>query len=114
MSPRLTESMRRLFRTRCDEAMKVCDDRLAETLDRANGFLEKSGGEFLGGDAPSISGVAMATLAAPLVLPAKFARGKYASPFEQLLAQDAEMQAQVEAYRATPVGAHALKVYEHR
>ncbi|KAH8075626.1 L-cystine transmembrane transporter [Aureococcus anophagefferens] len=94
--------------------MKVCDDRLAETLDRANGFLEKSGGEFLGGDAPSISGVAMATLAAPLVLPAKFARGKYASPFEQLLAQDAEMQAQVEAYRATPVGAHALKVYEHR
>ncbi|KAH8045637.1 L-cystine transmembrane transporter [Aureococcus anophagefferens] len=114
MSPRLTESMRRLFRTRCDEAMKVCDDRLAETLDRANGFLEKSGGEFLGGDAPSISDVAMATLAAPLVLPAKFARGKYASPFEQLLAQDAEMQAQVEAYRATPVGAHALKVYEHR
>ena len=114
MSPRLTESMRRLFRTHSDEAMKVCDDRLAETLDRANGFLEKSGGEFLGGDAPSIEDVAMATLAAPLVLPANFARGKYASPFEQLLAQDAEMQAQVEAYRATPVGAHALKVYEHR
>ena len=54
------------------------------------------------------------TTTAPLVLPANFASGKYASPFEQLLAQDAEMQAQVEAYRATPVGAHALKVYEHR
>ncbi|KAH8091928.1 L-cystine transmembrane transporter [Aureococcus anophagefferens] len=96
MSPRLTESMRRLFRTRCDEAMKVCDDRLAETLDRANGFLEKSGGEFLGGDAPSISDVAMATLAAPLVLPA----GSPAANAAAARRPDAEMQAQVGARHA--------------
>ena len=29
-------------------------------------------------------------------------------------ASGVDVQAQVEAYRATPVGAHALKVYEHR
>lgn len=64
---------------------------------------------------PSAVDVAVAALAAPVVMPPLFCGGKYRGIFEALLKQDPEWAAEADAWRATPVGQHTLRVYaEHR
>jgi hypothetical protein len=64
----------------------------------------------------SLDDTALAALMAPIVLPANYIRGRYATVFgEAIYARDAAFRAEVDAYRGTPAGKHALRVYaEHR
>ena len=59
--------------------------------------------------------VAVAALAAPVVMPPEFCGGAYRPLFDALLAQDPEVAAEADEWRATPVGQHTLRIYEkHR
>jgi hypothetical protein len=64
---------------------------------------------------PSVFDVAVAALAAPVVMPPEFCGGAYRPLFDALLAQDPEVAAEADEWRATPVGQHTLRIYEkHR
>lgn len=53
LSPRLTDSMRHLFRTEDAAAMALCRDRLGEALDGVSAALDARSGPYLGGEEPS-------------------------------------------------------------
>ena len=61
--------------------------------------------------AAGLADIAIAAICSPLAMPPLYAKGKYAEWFEQVLAKDAAARAEVEAFRATPLGKHVLKVY---
>jgi glutathione S-transferase len=67
----------------------------------------KSGARYLVGDRLTISDVAFAVAAAPVVLPANY--GGPIPPFEQM---PSEIQAVVKEMRARPAGAYALSIYQ--
>lgn len=123
---RLTDSMVHLFRSADPDATALGRERLREALaalerDHLGPALLAAAcdagggghGGFMGGRRPGLSDVALAAICSPLAMPPLYAEGKYAEWFDLVLANDAEARAEVEHFRATPVGQHCLKVYEH-
>ena len=114
-SPDLTDGMRRLFRADDAAAMALCRERLWAAVAAVDARLGERRGGYLGGDSPSVDDVAVAALLAPIASPKLYVRGDYAAVFAALLDQDADARSEVEAFRETAAGAHAMMMYaRHR
>lgn len=116
---RVTDAMVQLFRSADPDATALGRERLHEALAQLERehlgpslVANECGGEFMGGCKPGMSDLAIAAICAPLAMPPLYAEGKYAQWFDLVLAKDADARAEVEQFRATPVGRHCLKVYE--
>ena len=115
---RMTSRMIKMFSSDDAEAAALCRERLRDTFNTiATEHLETANGAapFLGGaTTPGMGDIALASLAAPAVFPALYCEGRYAQRFEQLLAQDATLSDEIDAWRDTPVGKHCLATYRWR
>ena len=95
--------------------MALCRERLWAAVAAVDARLGERTGDYLGGDSPSVDDVAVAALLAPVASPELYVRGDYASVFAALLDQDADARSEVEAFRETAAGAHAMMMYaRHR
>jgi len=110
----LTEKMTKLFRSDDPAATDKCKEELRAVFARVEREHLSSLGKakpWLGGKSPGLADVALAALAAPVLSPPDYCAGKYAKWFDLLLERDAALREETEAWRATAVGRHALKVY---
>ena len=117
----MTQKMVKMFSSDDGEQAALCRQRLNEVFDSiaaehlSGGGGHGAGGPFVGGTTtPGMADVALASLAAPAVMPALYCEGRYAQWFDQLLAQDAPLSDEVDAWRESPVGRHCLATYEWR
>ena len=87
--------------------MWVVEQVAAEHEEIAEGYVG-------GASTPGMGDLALASLAAPLVLPEAFCEGRFAKWFEMLLEQDAALRGEVDEWRQTSVGRHCLRLYARR
>lgn len=121
---RITDRMVTLFRSDDPKASakgrellhealaKVEQRHLEPVLKNMSSGRGGDGPRFLGGSKPGYADIAIAALTAPMVLPPLYAGGKYGRWFDALMERDDAARKEVEHFRATPVGAHCLRVYD--
>mmetsp|Transcript_47 Transcript_47/g.152 ORF Transcript_47/g.152 Transcript_47/m.152 type:complete len:293 (+) Transcript_47:87-965(+) len=68
--------------------------------------------DFWGGSRPGAADVAIAATLAPCVMPSGYCDGRFNPVWTRWLSQDDEHRAQIDAWRATSIGQHILRVYE--
>lgn len=110
---RLTGQMVTLFATDDSQTVALGRTRLRETFDRVEQMClgDLQGAPFLGGTTPGFSDIALAALTAPLIQPALYCEGEYAKWFQMVYDNDPVARDEIDGFRATALGCHALKVY---
>lgn len=95
-----------------EEHVQQCRESLRAAIDDFEPFLYEP--PFAGKD-PTVSGIALASLMAPVVLPPEYAISFYKETLFNLEGLPPAMQDEVETWRRTPVGAWTLEYYKvHR
>jgi glutathione S-transferase len=100
-------------------AVADCRLRLNAAFKRTDELIAAKKTRFLGGGKKDseigLADIALASLAAPIVLPPENCGGKYTPVFQKLMAQDVALKAEVERYRSTVTGQYILDLYsKHR
>lgn len=93
-------------------AVADCRAKLEIALKQVDDVVTSKTTPFLGGDHIGVGDIAVASLVGPLINPPNYCNGRYTGIFEQLMRQDDELRAEVNAVRARPSGAYALMMYE--
>jgi len=111
----VTNKMTKMFQSTNATANAKCIESLRESFGKVSAFIEDNAEPYIGGSSPSIADYAIASLASPAILPAKYCGGEFNELFERLMQESEEAKRLVEEFRKTPAGVHCLKMYElHR
>lgn len=111
----LKKAMIKTMRPFEPQAVDECRNKLNAALDRLDTIIAAKRTPFLNGQTLGMADIAVASLLAPIVNAPQYCDGKYTPIFEQLMAQDDALRAEVEQVRARPAGAYVMKLYaKHR
>ena len=108
----VTKVMSKIFAVSNAAALAECRAKLASVFDAIAPRVRERKGRFLNGDTIGLEDVALASLAAPALLPANYCGGAYAEWFRLLEAQDADMRKELAHWRGTEVGVYVMRLYE--
>jgi hypothetical protein len=129
MGRKLTSSMVTTFAADDPEATNKCSVRLEESFKHLEKWLPETAtpgpssslpastrAPYLGGaPSPGLADFALASLAAPVLHPARYCEGRFAEILDQVVERDQGLRERVEELRNTPVGRHVIHMYEkHR
>lgn len=111
----LKKNMMKSMRPNDPQAVAECRAELEASLQKLDAIITGKRTPFLGGESLGIADIAVASLFAPLVNPPMYCGGRYTPIFEELMAQDKDLRAEVDRMRATPTGAYVMELYaKHR
>lgn len=107
--------MIKMFSPYDQKTVLKCKDSLKTTFDKLDRIVTERKGQFLLGDKLSLADIALASLAAPILLPPLYCGGKYNIAFQGIYDSDSEGKSEVDRFRSTVAGQYVMNLYaNHR
>eukprot|EP01033_Poteriospumella_lacustris_P010186 gene10186-7262_t len=107
--------MKKVFRPFDEVAVTKCKGSLQQTFDRLDRLVADRKGTYLLGDELSLADIALASLAAPILLPPLYCGGKFTAQFQELYLSDPDARGEIDKWRSTITGQYVMKLYaDHR
>lgn len=111
----VVKMMQKVFRPFDDMAVAKCKGSLQQTFDKLDRLVADRKGMYLLGDELSLADIALASLAAPILLPPLYCGGKFTAQFQDLYNLDPDVRAEIDKWRSTITGQYVMKLYaNHR
>lgn len=111
----VVKSMIKLFNPFNESAVSKCKASLKQTFDKLDAIVANRPGTYLLGEQLSLADIALASLAAPILLPPLYCGGKFNSHFQEIYLSDPQAKVEIDKWRETVTGQYVMKIYaEHR
>lgn len=109
----VTKIMIKTFQPANEAASNECLEKLRIIFSKMSMQVASKKTKFLYGNELGLADVAFASLAAAVVMPDEYSRGKYYTLFNKLINDDPEYKLRIDEFRATPAGQYVAQIYKN-